>query len=585
MKKTFFSILALAIPMALSSLDAGGKVPSVFPEDCWGVYTWGSWGPNDVNRRTHPLVKGVPMVLRWSDLEPEPGVFKFEKEIGKRLQLVETNGFYTFLMVWVAPNAPRWLYENGVPEVTMTPTIDPLGNPRNWKFQYYLDDDYIRYYHRMLAAFCNYLRELPAGQRHRILFIQSAEGSTGDGGGYKGDPLDPQFNISDEQWGVFRIKAWEVMKQALTDEGGKMVIPLLVNYDANSDVQYKWVLDNLPAIGLKNGMFSHGYHISETKTRLRNWRAFVSTVNANGKEFFSRGEQDGEYRTYGWSTQNISQGLYWSAIFATHCGLDMWNVPTEASAGYAHQDAINFFNRYAGRHVASTSSAAFCALRKGLDASDTTAYPERDFGKATRGNVDRYLKIAQAFSAFGAIQGDPPKAIGGGMLNRRAEDHNDVGWEIADGNFERFLTQIDPEATSLGWWQRGPKSSIYSRFARSTDVKHGKRTLSFDLDDTFLLPGQAVEVRVVWLDEGAAEWDLCYNTLGEPGKTALRIRNAGSGEWKESVIRLADFVPLNQGPSGADLFFSSSENDDLVLHLIEITKIGADPVRQPAAQN
>ena len=51
MKKTFFSILALAIPMALSSLDAGGKVPSVFPEDCWGVYTWGSWGPNDVNRR------------------------------------------------------------------------------------------------------------------------------------------------------------------------------------------------------------------------------------------------------------------------------------------------------------------------------------------------------------------------------------------------------------------------------------------------------------------------------------------------------------------------------------------------------
>ena len=63
------------------------------------------------------------------------------------------------------------------------------------------------------------------------------------------------------------------------------------------------------------------------------------------------------------------------------------------------------------------------------------------------------------------MQGDPPKAIGGGMLNRKAEDHNDVGWEISDGNFKRFLTQIDPETTCLGWWQKGPKQSIYSRFA------------------------------------------------------------------------------------------------------------------------
>jgi hypothetical protein len=585
MKKTFLTMLALAGALALPKLSAGEHPPSVFPEDCWGVYTWGSWKPKEVNRQTYPLIKGVPMVLRWSDLEPEPGVFKFEEEIGKKVQQLEANGFYTFVMVWVAPNAPRWLYEQGVPEVAMTPTIDPFGKPRNWTFQYYLNDDYIRYYHRMLAAYCRYLRDLPAGQRHRILFVQSAEGSTGDGGGYKGNPLDPQYNISDAQWGEFRMKAWAVMKQALTDESGKMAIPLLVNYDANDDVQYQWVLDNLPAIGLKNGMFSHGYLVSETKTRLRNWRAFVSQVKANGKEFFSRGEQDGEYRIYGWSTQNIPQGLYWSAIFATYCGLDMWNVPTEACAGYEHQDAINFFNKYAGHHEAATSPAAFCALRKGLDAADTTAYPEREFGEAKRGNIDRYLKIAQAFSAFGAIQGDPPKAIGGGMLNRRAEDHNDVGWEIADGNFERFLTQIDPEATSLGWWQKGPKRSIYSRFARSTDVKHGKRTLAFDLDDSFLRPGQAAEVRVVWLDEGAAEWKLCYNTPGNPGKIALTIKNTGSGEWKERTIQLSGFAPQNQGPSGADLYFECSENDDLVLHLIEITKLGAGAFQQSATRH
>jgi hypothetical protein len=319
-------------------------------------------------------------------------------------------------------------------------------------------------------------------------------------------------------------------------------------------------------------MFSHGYHISDTKPRLRNWQAFVSDVKSAGKEFFSRGEQDGEYRIYGWSTQNIPQGLYWSAIFATHCGLDMWNVPTEACAGYAHQDAIRFFNKYAGHHEASSAPAAFCALRKGLDASDVAAYPESVYGKAVKANVDRYLKIAAAFKAYGAMQGDPPKAIGGGMLNRKAGDHNDVGWEIADGNFERFLTQIDPEKTSLGWWQKGPKKSIYSRFARSTDVQHGKRTLYFDLHDAFLGANKSVAVRIVWLDEGKAEWKLCYNAPGNPRKTALTVAHTGSGEWKEQIVSLPDFLPRNQGPSSSDLWLESAGQADLVLHLLEITK-------------
>ena len=300
-----------------------------------------------------------------------------------------------------------------------------------------------------------------------------------------------------------------------------MVVPLLVNYDSNQKAQYDWVMENLPVIGLKNGMFSHGYHISETRTRLRNWRGFRSEVEAAGKEFFSRGEQDAEYRTYGWSTQNIAQGLYWSAIFATHCGLDMWNVPWEACAGDEHGDAISFFNRYAGHHDASTAPAAFCALRKGLDASDTAAYPESLYGKADRKNIDRYLKIAAAFRDYGAIQGDPSKAVGGGMVNRKRQDYNDVGWGILDGNYERFLTQIDPESTSVGWWHKGPRESIYSRFARSTDVGKGKSTLSFDLDDAFLPAPASVKVRIVWLDEGATKWKLCYNAVHNPRATAL----------------------------------------------------------------
>ncbi len=570
-KQRLYFISAILAGLIASASHAGDKTNSVFPDDCWGVYSWGGWNIDRVNKQTHPLIKGAPMIFRWHEIEPEPGVFRFEEEIGRQLKEAEENGFYTFLMIWVAPSAPRWLYENGVPEVEMTPTIGPLGQPRDWTFQYYLDEDYIGYYHRMLDRFCKYVKALPKGQRDRILYIQSAEGSTGDGGGYKGDPIDPQYNITQDQWGEFRIAAWEVMKAALTDDNGKMVVPLLVNYDSNREDQYNWVLKNLDVVGLKNGMFSHGYHISDTKERVRNWRAFVKDVKAHGKEFFSRGEQDAEYRTYGWSTQNIGQGLYWSGIFATYCGLDMWNVPWEASAGYQYADALNFFNKYAGHHEAATSPAAFCALRKGLDAADTKAYPESKYGDANKKNIDRYLKIAEAYSDYGAIQGDPPKAIGGGMVNRKRQDYNDVGWGIHDSNYERFLSQIDPEATSLGWWHKGPKDSIYSRFARSTDINSGKSALYFDLDDKFNPHGNSVEVRIVWLDEGNADWGLFYNSAKNPDKTAFEQKNHNSGKWKERTIVLNDFQPGNKGPMNSDLYIWCAGKEDLVLHLVEVT--------------
>jgi hypothetical protein len=563
-------VTCLSAPAVETPAREAGK-SSYFPDDCWGVYSWGGWNITRVNRETHPLIKGAPMVFRWSEIEPQPGEFRFDEQIGRQLKEAEQNGFFTFLMIWVAPHAPRWLYENGVPEAKMTPNIDPLGKPRDWTFQYYLDDDYVRYYHRLLTHFGHYVKSLPPELRERILYIQSAEGSTGDGWGYKGEPLNPDYEITDDDWGRFRIQAWEVLKDALSDERGRMVTPILVNYDSNRDDQYHWVLNNLPVIGLKNGMFSHGYHISDTKERIRNWNEFTREVKAHGKEFFSRGEQDAEYQTYGWSTQNIAQGLYWSAIFATHCGLDMWNVPWEACQGYSNEDAIRFFNTYAGHHEASDSPAAFCALRQGLDASDTDAFPEAVYGRAEKKNIERYLTIAEAFKPYGAIQGDPEKATGGGMVNRKRQDYNDVGWGIHDRNYNRFISQIEPE-TSIGWWHRGPVSSVYSRFARSTDTDKERNTLYFDLDDNFIAQAKPLTVRVIWLDEGKTEWTFHYNAPGDANRIGFSMKNQNSGNWQEKLVVLNDFVPGNGGPKSADFFLKRISGEDLVVHLVEVRK-------------
>jgi len=558
--------------LAFGSINITAQNSKYFPDNCWGVYSWAGWDTENVTPQTHPLIKGAPLIFKWNEVEPEPGKFKFDELIGKKLELAEKINYYTFLMIWVAPNAPRWLYENGIPEVQMTKTIDPLGKPRDWTFQHYLDEDYIVYFHRMLSEFGKYLQTLPKKLQDRLLYVQSAEGSTGDGDPYKGDPLDPKYNISKQQWCDFRIKAWEVLKKALSNEKGELVKPILVNYDANGDKEYSWLLNNLPASGLKNGMFSHGYQISDTKTRVSNWRTFRQNATEKGIEFFSRGEQDGEWAIYGWSTKNTKQAFYWSGIFATYCGLDMWNVPANAAEGYKHKDGINFFNKYAGQHNPRTAKAAFCALSKGLDAEDIISYPESVYGKCERKNIDRYLKIAEAYSKFGAYQGDPAKAIGTGMTNRKSNDYNDVGWGIFDGNLYRFIDQIDAEETSEGWWHIGPKESIYGRFARSIKLKDGKGGMYFDVNDVFAKECKEVEIRIVWLDKGLGEWTVFYNSNNDSNKKLFSAKNGNTGTWMEKTLLVKDAGFENKGDHSSDIHITTKSNEICIFHLIEVTK-------------
>lgn len=583
----------IIITVILLIFCSTGNSQELFRKGVWGTYTWGSpWDDGEFTEKSYPYVKGAPIVLRWSQLEPEPGNYQFDQLIGSKLRHANQEDFYTMLTVWVGPMSPQWIYENGVPLLEMEKTINPFGKVRDWKFPYYLDDDYKTYFFRMIDNLGKYILSLPEDIQKRLVFIQSAEGSTGDGWPYKGKPLDIKYDITRTEWTPFRLETWKRYSDAFSING-KNRVPVLVNYDSCTEEEYEWLLNNMQTIGLKNGMFSHGYHISFGKTRLTNWNNFKSKLAENNQQFFSRGEQDREWEIYGWSTQNPEQGFYWSAIYATHNGLSMWNVPTKASKGDRMKDAMEFFNRYANEHDPRTTKVAFCALRKGLDASDVVAYPEKLFGKAEMKNVSRYLKIAAAFEEYGAIQGDPEKAAGiideeilgdasetdtvsqammtnAGMINRKRQDYNDVGWEILDGNYYRFIKQIDPEGTSYGWWHKGPKESVYSRFARATDIKKGNK-FYFDVNDECNFDGE-IAIRVVWLDEGNSKWQLKYNGTNSSESVAFENINNNSGEWKEKTILIYDAKFRNSGDKAADIIIENfSKNKALVFHLIEIT--------------
>ena len=519
----------------------------------YGISSWAGWKPGQISPAECPELRSVPLILKWDSLEPASGRYAFAEELGRPLQAAQEGGLYITLMIWVGPAAPEWIYQSGVPRVITNRNVNALGQKTDGQkeYPYYLHPEYKKRFMGLIDAFGKYVSALPPALRARIVFVQCAEGSTGDGQPYKGKPLDQKYAISDEVWNDFRLEAWKRYRDAVPG------IPILVNSDANGGLETQWLLENMDVIALKQGMFSHGFQVSDNGERLAKFQALEAAAKQRGKPVLTRGEMDGELFEMGWSKRNIPQALYWSGIFATHCGLDIWNVPYQALKDRANWPAGAFFNKYAGHKNPATAPAAFCALRDGLDASDFNRFPAAEFGgkPGQKKEVDRYLRITKAYASYGALMADPEKAIGGGMINRKSSGPNDVGWDILSGNYSRFLTQIDPGSGDVGRWNID--ESIYGRFGRAFEHQSGKKQLRFQLDPSFA--AKEVKVSVTYLDQGTGSW-----SIGIPGKEgATRIQNTNSRDWRTQVVSLSGVT---------ELVLNYESGDNTLFHLIEVER-------------
>ena len=546
MRNSLLILLGVVVSMATASARDG-----------FGVSSWAGWSPGQISRADCPELRSVPLILKWNQLEPKPGNYAFDKQLGEPLRMAQADDLYVTLMIWVGPTCPDWIYEKGVPLVITDRKVNALGQKTDGqkRYPYYLHPEYKKRFMGLIDAFGEYVNNLPPELRKRIVFVQSAEGSTGDGQPYKGDPLEAKYGISKDVWNDFRLETWQRYRNAVPG------IPILVNSDANSGRETEWLLDNMDVIALKHGMFSHGYHVSDNVGRLATFQTLEAEAKMRGKPVLTRGEMDGELFVMGWSKRNIPQALYWSGLFASHCRLDIWNVPREALKDPANWPAAAVFNKYAGHTDPATAPAAFCALRDGLDASDFDRFPEDMFGgkPGKKSEQQRYLRIAAAHAKYGARMADPEKALGGGMLNRKRSGPNDVGWGIWPGNYGRFLTQIEPGSGDVGLWNID--DSIYGRFARAFEHASGKTQMQFRLDEAF--NAKAARVKITYLDEGLGEWSLFAGQ-----KKALDVRNTDSGLWKV----------LEASVSGSELkrvefSLRHKKGDDTIFHMIEIERV------------
>jgi hypothetical protein len=235
------------------------------------------------------------------------------------------------------------------------------------------------------------------------------------------------------------------------------------------------------------------------------------------------------------------------------------------------------FNKYCKQVYPRTADAAYSIFHEGLNSQNTVKFPVSLYGAANQSNQARYTAICNAYSARGA-QMDHVFAATQGQVYQRDQQtgYNDAGWNIEEGNYERWITQINPDLTSIGLFRvRGvinSSSSKYDRFARSFQNSSGKNTMYFKFhSDVFSLSDPAsLTFKITWLDKNInSTWALkYYNSSGL--QTAINITGIGDNQWKTTNVTIQNPIITQNGVFGSDFMLVNTDSIDDIFHGIEI---------------
>ncbi len=535
-----------------------------------------------IDTERFPFIKGAADRIKWADIETSPEVYDWSKMDSQIRNAVKGKYFYYFVL-WTGPHSPEWIYEQGVPKVAVK------GSKGKDFFPYYLDQNYIKYFNRLIFKLADHIASLTEEERNVFAFIQPAFGSTGDRQLYKGTPVDQKYKISAQQYLEFCSGATKRFYEAFNKPELKH-IKFLFNVDDESNptvlkeakgtkvgelLYANWLRQNYP-IELRKQQFTIaiGYQANgeiKQDTELR-----PSFFGLNGKKpEFVRGEFS-KFGQGGIFQENPVWNYYWTAISTVDRGLDLWEVDYNIVKTGQYDEGFAFASRYSYYKQSQTSPYAFIALRDVLDSADTLRFPERRYGIAKQSNADRVNKIEEEFKKYGAKVGDLPAAtaLSGSNYLYEAKAMNDVGFELIARNYNRFIIQIDANETSVGLWRVGPTDQPYGRYARGFENSSGRNRMYFDLDDNFLSlkAKESITLKIIYLNKGTGKFSIRYDSLIDHDKIAATISKTNSGRWVSKSITITNGAFANKGPRNSDFSLVNEDNDDDVFHMIEIMK-------------
>jgi hypothetical protein len=576
-------MLAMLLQIIVSSY---AQRPAI-PLNAYGVWDR-SDKPNVKYNVNADYLLGSERSSTWADIQPYgPGKYDFSS-YQKSFEEAAKSGKLLKLSINVGPDSPKWLYKNGVPLVKCG---EHVASPKTkWPdYPYYLSDNYKKYYYELIKEFAKFLRNQPQSLRKAIGFVQVKTGCTGDECSYKGEPIDAKYHITEKQWTNFRLETFEVFKRAFNDKDERNTPPIVLLFNAIDAEKYpaenEWLnthIDSKIGYGIKGSAYVRGHHLTGEKSFKDTWYKYL--VNPKGMILFSAAEMDQTWKKYLYNINTVL-GFYWGALSGLNTGLSSWDV-SKAACEYAErtpkvQDIFRFFNKYAGQIYPSTANAAYVVFHEGLNSANTNKFPESKYGKANINNIDRYVAICNdpVYKSRGARMDDPKGATLGQVRQRDSQKgYNDAGWDIEEGNYSRWIEQIDPDNTSVAIFRvRGTidaSSSKYDRFARRFESATGKNTMYFKFDDEMFVTSspKSLKFTVTWLDKTAgSKWQFVYTGVGNKPKTALTVTGIGDNQWKKVDIPvIRDAVVNGKGKRGSDFMLVNSDDKDDIFHGIEV---------------
>ena len=549
---------------------------AILPVNSYGV--WDRSNAFDIAVNTnYNYLKGISADLNWEDLQILDSIQYDWSEIQTILQTAYTNDQMINISLAVGPDAPIWVYAKGVPAVL----TDDTQHPGWTQYPYYLDDDYKRYYFKMIENFGNFLRSQPQNLFDHIAYVQVKTGCTGDEVAYKGNALNSSEDISDNQWLDFRLQVFEKFRVTFNTGDTNTQISLLFNNidPVDEPAEWQWVLNNITTgFGTKGSAYARGHHLTGELDFKTTWTPYL--VNPQGLHLFSAAEMDQTW-TKPLYQINVPLGFYWGAFSGLNTGLSVWLVTQsaleEAQSRPELHDVFKMFNKYSKQMYPRTADAAYSILHEGLNAENTVKFPTSIYGPANRSNQARYIAICNAYASRGAQMDDVYAATQGQVYQRDSQTgYNDAGWNIEEGNYERWLTQINPDSTSIGLFRvRGvidANSSKYDRFARSFENSTGKNTMYFKFhSDMFTLSNpDSLTFKITWLDKNQnSTWSFKYYNLSGL-QTAVNFTGIGDNQWKTTNVTIHNPIINQNGLLGSDFMLVNTDSIDDIFHGVEV---------------
>jgi hypothetical protein len=534
---------------------------------------WQDYGTT-LNAKNYPEFHGRLVNVDWSDIETAPNHWDwsvFDSDVNQHT----AGNMPVIILVYTGPNAPDWIYSNGVPKVNAT---DSAGNVIAYS-PYYLDSDYNTYFKRMITNVRQHIQSYSSSTRKLIIALQGCYGSTGDQISYKGT-VPSKYQITSTQFdSLFKVYSLYYYNQY---KDLNPPIRLLSNPITSDSSQTNWLMNNCPGGWIKCGTFAKGSQINMELDR-NEWLYNILNQPQNGQFVMVRSEITGPQLSAGWWVKNHYKEMFAIMCYCIYWGLDWPNETPDFISDPKYDSSFAFFNKYAGQKIPGIATNAMCALKDVLDASDGVRFPASTYGTVSQSNQKRYTNIQDAYSSYGAKLEDVAAAMNNDLNCLTAKGTNDVGWHLLPGNFERYLHQINANATSAGYWNidGGDNTIMYGRYARGFDISNKKNALYFDLDDNFLrntpLKGAyPVTIEITYFDSGYGSWKLLYDAIGNNNKASVKVACNNTKKWKKTKVILSDANFGNGSVNNSDFYIQNAADQNVIFSIIELSRAQLD---------